>query len=185
MRIISGLARGTKLYTLEGTETRPTLDRVKEPLFSIIQNNIPNANVLDLFAGSGALGLESLSRGAKKAILCDKSYKAIAIIKQNVEKTRLIEKAEVIQGDYKKVLNNLTDGEQKFDIIFLDPPYKQNIMPEIINKIIELNLLAEDGIVVAETDQEQVVEEIKNTNMNINDIRKYGRVILIFLNRKG
>lgn len=185
MRIISGLARGTKLYTLEGTETRPTLDRVKEPLFSIIQNNIPNANVLDLFAGSGALGLESLSRGAKKAILCDKSYKAIAIIKQNVKKTRLIEKAEVIQGDYKKVLNNLADGEEKFDIIFLDPPYKQNIMPEIINKIIELNLLAEDGIVVAETDQEQVVEEIKNTNMNINDIRKYGRVILIFLNRKG
>lgn len=185
MRIISGLARGTKLYTLEGTETRPTLDRVKEPLFSIIQNNIPNANVLDLFAGSGALGLESLSRGAKKAILCDKSYKAIAIIKQNVEKTRLIEKAEVMQGDYKKVLNNLADGEEKFDIIFLDPPYKQNIMPEIINKIIELNLLAEDGIVVAETDQEQVVEEIKNTNMNINDIRKYGRVILIFLNRKG
>lgn len=185
MRIISGLARGTKLYTLEGTETRPTLDRVKEPLFSIIQNNIPNANVLDLFAGSGALGLESLSRGAKKAILCDKSYKAIAIIKQNVEKTRLIEKAEVIQGDYKKVLNNLADGEQKFDIIFLDPPYKKNIIPEIINKIIELNLLAEDGIVVAETDQEQVVEEIKNTNMNINDIRKYGRVILIFLNRKG
>ena len=185
MRIISGLARGTKLYTLEGIETRPTLDRVKEPLFSIIQNRIENATVLDLFAGSGALGLECLSRGANKAFLCDISYKAINIIKQNAVKTRLIEKTEIIQGDYKKVLSNFSDQNTKFDIIFLDPPYKLDVMPKIINNIIELNLLTDDGIVISETDQQGVVEEIKNTKMNIIDIRKYGRVILVFLNRKG
>ena len=96
MRIISGLARGTKLYTLEGENTRPTLDRVKEPLFSIIQTEIKDSIVLDLFAGSGALGLEALSRGAKKAVLCDNSNKAIQIINKNLKDTRLEEKAKVI-----------------------------------------------------------------------------------------
>ena len=126
MRIISGSAKGTKLYTLEGDATRPTLDRVKEPLFSIIQHYIVGANILDLFAGSGALGLEALSRGADKAILCDYSRKAVNIIKQNIEKTKLTEKTEVWNMDYKKALEKLKDNSQKFDIIFLDPPYRKN-----------------------------------------------------------
>ena len=91
MRIISGTSRGTKLYTLEGNNTRPTLDRVKEPLFSIIQNKIKDSIILDLFSGSGALALEALSRGAKKAILCDNSFKAIEVIKKNIEKTHFEE----------------------------------------------------------------------------------------------
>ena len=101
MRIISGTVRGTKLYTLEGNNTRPTLDRVKEPLFSIIQNKIKDAIVLDLFSGSGALALEALSRGAKKAILCDNSPKAIEIIKKNIEKTHFEQTTEVLCMDYK------------------------------------------------------------------------------------
>ena len=95
MRIISGKARGTKLYTLDGTATRPTLDRVKESLFNIIQNDIEDSTVLDLFSGSGAIGLEFLSRGAKRAVLCDSSKDAIKIIKQNVQKTHFEEKVEV------------------------------------------------------------------------------------------
>jgi len=182
MRIISGSAKGTKLYTLTGMDTRPTLDRIKEPLFSIIQHSILEAKVLDLFSGSGALGLESISRGAKKAILSDKSYKAINIIKQNAEKTKLIEKTEIIQGDYKKILKELANKQESFNIIFLDPPYKQNIIPEIINQIVEFNLLEQEGIVIVETDQESVINEIKSTKINIYDIRKYGRIILIFLN---
>lgn len=142
MRIISGEARGTKLETLDGLDTRPTLDRVKEALFSIIQNKIYDANVLDLFSGSGALALESISRGAKLAYSCDSSRKAIEIIKQNVKKTHFENKVKIINKDYKKALEELKDI--KFDIIFLDPPYKTNF-GEIATKIIaENNLLSEE-----------------------------------------
>ena len=184
MRIISGTARGTKLYTLDGTTTRPTLDRVKEPLFSIIQTHINSEScVLDLFAGSGALGLESLSRGAKKAYLCDKSYEAIEIIKKNVEKTHLQEKSIIINKDFKKCLE-LLEGN-KFDLIFVDPPYKLDIAVKAVEKIIELNLLAEDGIIVVETDDEKrELKELENVNVIVNDLRTYGRVNLLFLSRK-
>ena len=107
MRIISGKARGTKLYTLEGTATRPTLDRVKESIFNIIQSKIENAVVLDLFAGSGAIGLECVSRGAEKAILCDKSKEAIEIIKKNVEKTHMQEKVEIYNLDFKTCIEKI------------------------------------------------------------------------------
>ena len=106
MRIIGGKARGTKLYTLEGENTRPTLDRVKESLFNIIQTEIPNSIFLDLFSGSGAIGLEAVSRGAKKAILCDKSKDAIKIIEKNIKKTHLEEKIEYYQLPFEILLNN-------------------------------------------------------------------------------
>lgn len=184
MRIISGTARGTKLYTLDGITTRPTLDRVKEPLFSIIQTHINSEScVLDLFAGSGALGLESLSRGAKKAYLCDKSYEAIEIIKKNVEKTHLQEKSIIINKDFKKCLE-LLEGN-KFDLIFIDPPYKLDIAVKAVEKIIELKLLADDGIIIIETDDEKrELKELENVNVIVNDLRTYGRVNLLFLSRK-
>ncbi len=183
LRIISGKARGTKLNTLEGVETRPTLDRVKEALFNIIQNNIYDAKVLDLFAGSGALGIEMLSRGAKEAILCDKSYKSIQIIKDNVEKTHFEEKAKVVNADYKKILETLRN--EKFDIIFLDPPYKSNFDIEALKIIIKQDMLSENGIIILETDcEKKKQEELNRININIYDLRNYGRVSLFFLNRK-
>lgn len=184
MRIISGIARGTKLFTLEGENTRPTLDRVKEPLFSIIQNNIKDAIVLDLFAGSGALGLEALSRGAGKAILCDKSYKAIDIIKSNIIKTHMEEKAEAVCMDYKKCLNTI---QHRFDLIFIDPPYKLDIAIKSVELILENNLLVDDGLIIVETDDEKrELQEIKNieNNIKIIDVRIYGRVKLIFLKKE-
>ena len=99
MRIISGTARGTKLFTLEGETTRPTLDRVKESIFNIIQNEVQNSIFIDLFSGSGAIGLEAASRGAKRVILCDKSKQAINIINKNIEKTHLKEKVELYNLD--------------------------------------------------------------------------------------
>ena len=185
MRIISGTARGTKLYTLDGLTTRPTLDRIKEPLFSIIQTYINDeSNVLDLFAGSGALGLEALSRGALKAYFCDKSYEATNIIKKNIEKTHLQEKSVVINKDYKKCLELLQD--KKFDIIFIDPPYRFDIAVKSVEKILELNILADNGIIVLETDDEKrELEELENVDVSVKDLRKYGRVNLLFLNRKG
>ncbi len=180
MRIISGTARGTKLFTLEGENTRPTLDRVKEPLFSIIQNEIVDSIVLDLFSGSGALGLEALSRGAKKAILCDKSYEAIEIIKKNINKTHLEEKTEVLCMDYKKCLDRINE---KLDLIFIDPPYKYNIAVNAVEIILKNNLLAEDGLIVIETDDEkrELQELEKIDNIKVINFKTYGRVKLIFL----
>lgn len=183
MRIISGLARGTKLYTLDGENTRPTLDRIKEPLFSIMQNYIKDSVVLDLFSGSGALGLEALSRGAQKAVLCDKSYEAIEIIKKNINKTHFEDKTKVLCMDYKKCLLGLNE---KFDIIFLDPPYKLNIAVNALEMILENNLLSPNGVIVIETDEEErETQKIKElNNIEIINFKKYGRVKLIFLKLK-
>ena len=146
MRIISGKARGTKLYTLQGDNTRPTLDRVKESLFNIIQSKIQDSIFLDMFSGSGAIGLEAISRGAKKAIMCDKSKEAYQIIQKNIEKTHFKEKAEIYQADFKEVLQNKIC--EKIDIVFLDPPYKTNFAIKAIQMIMKQDILKKDGIII-------------------------------------
>ena len=185
MRIISGKARGTKLYTLEGENTRPTLDRVKESLFNILQTKLKDAIVLDLFAGSGALGIESLSRGEKKAIFCDHNKEAINVIKKNLNKTNFEGQSLILKTDYQKALESIKD--EKIDIIYLDPPYAKNMVVPAVEKIIKLDILAIDGLIIIETDDEKLIlenlEKIKN--INLYDLRKYGRVKLLFLNRKG
>ena len=179
MRIISGKARGTKLYTLEGETTRPTLDRVKESLFNIIQEKILGSSFLDVFSGSGAIGLEAASRGAKEVFLCEKDKNAIKVIKKNIEKTHL--EVTLYETSYEKMLEKL---DEKLDIIYIDPPYKTNLVYETVNKLINLNLLKSDSLIIVETDEEERVEQaLKNLNVNIIDKRKYGRVHLIFLNK--
>lgn len=185
MRVISGMVRGKKLTSLEGLETRPTLDRVKEALFNILQFNLKDARILDLFSGSGALAIEGLSRGAKQAVLCDNSNKAIKVINKNLEDTKLKEKAVIINNDYINALEHIKKENKEFDIIFLDPPYKSDYIYKSIDKIIEYNLLAEKGIIVAETDDKNKIEEIKKIkNIEIYDTRRYGIVFIIFI-RKG
>ena len=124
MRVISGTARGTKLKTIENISTRPTLDRVKEALFNILQDKLKDSVVLDLFAGSGALGIEALSRGAKKAYFCDKNPEAIKVIKDNLNKTRFIDKAIIFNCDY---INAIRKINEELSIVFLDPPYKLDL----------------------------------------------------------
>ena len=173
---------GTKLDTLSGEDTRPTLDRVKEALFNIIQSYIYDAKVLDLFSGSGALAIESISRGAKYAISCDNSKKAIQIIKTNIQKCHFTEEIEVINKDYKKTLEDMKD--KKFDIIFLDPPYKTDFGIDAIEIIMKNNMLEEEVIVVFETDREnEYIDSIKEY-ANVLNVRKYGRVKLVFVGRK-
>lgn len=185
MRVISGTAKGTILYSLEGDNTRPTLDRVKESLFNMLQMDIQEAEILDLFSGSGGLAIEALSRGAKMVVLCDKSKDAINIIEKNLEKTHLKEKAIVIKDDYKKTLNFLKN-KFKFDFIFLDPPYAGDMVKNAVDEIISLDLLKKDGTIIIETDEEKrILDQIQDLNINVCDLRKYGRVKLIFLNRKG
>lgn len=182
MRIISGIARGTKLYSLEGNNTRPTLDRVKESLFNIIQNNIQDCTFLDLFSGSGAIGLEAASRGARKVILCDKSKDAINIINKNIEKTHMKEKVNVLNIDYETALK--TKINEKQDIIYIDPPYKSNFSIKAVEIILNNNLINEKSIIIIETDNEkEILEELSKFNLEITDKRKYGRAYLIFLQK--
>lgn len=184
MRVISGIARGSKIETIDSLKTRPTLDRVKEALFNILQNDIKDSIVLDLFAGSGALGIESLSRGAKKAYFCDNNIDAIKVIKRNLEKTRLIDNAEVFFGDYTKLLNKI---KEKIDIIFIDPPYKSDLGVKALKELINKELINENSIIVIETDE--IDRDIKELNdvrgVTIIDERKYGRANLIFVKKRG
>ena len=182
MRIISGSARGTNLFTLDGLNTRPTLDRVKESLFNIIQNEIPESVFLDLFSGSGAVGLEAASRGAKKTILCDKSKDAIKIINKNIEKTHLKEKVELYNVDYKELLKNKV--KEKIDIIYIDPPYDSDFAVDAVKLLIENKLVDEKSLIIIETDQEErILKQLENEKLKIQitDKRKYGRAIIIFL----
>jgi len=182
MRVISGTAKGTKLDTLETLDTRPTLDRVKEALFNIIQSKIYDAVVLDLFAGSGALGIEALSRGAKKTVFCDKSKYAYAIIKKNLTKTKLEEKSVVFNKTFQECLDGIKD---KFDIIFLDPPYNTYLAIDAISKLVNKDLIANNAIIVIETDDEgKIIDKIKGSEIRVYDIRRYGKAKLVFLERK-
>ena len=164
MRIISGKYRGKKLKGFNIPGTRPTMDRVKESLFGIIQTYIPDSAVLDLFAGSGALGLEAISNGAKTTYLIDNSEEAIKIIKENSQ--NIDEDIKIIHIDYKKFLKTT---EKKFDIIFLDPPYKENQLDKALKIIEERELLNDKGIVVCEY-------EIGNpkTNLKLIKEKSYG-----------
>ena len=185
MRVISGTARGKKLNSLPGLDTRPTLDRVKEALFNIIQFDLKDKSILDLFSGSGALAIEALSRGAKEATLCDNSYKAIEVIKKNLADTKLEDKAEVINKDYIEALKHVSNKSKKFDFIFLDPPYKSKFIVNSLEQIIELDLLKKNGIIIAETDDKEKIDEIKKLKkLEVYDVRKYGIVLIIFI-RKG
>ena len=147
MRVITGKARGTVLKTPEGMQTRPTADRVKEALFSIIQFDIPGARVLDLFGGSGQLGIEALSRGAKNAVFVDESDAACKLIKENLCRTKMEDQGRVVRSDYMVFLNTCRD---KFDIILLDPPYAEVFLENSLKRISEIDILHSGGIIVAE-----------------------------------
>lgn len=147
MRVITGKARGVQLKTPEGMLTRPTADKVKEALFSIIQFEIPGAAVLDLFGGTGQLGIEALSRGAKSAVFVDAREDACKLIRENLKRTRLEEQAKVIRSDYLAYLGRCRES---FDIIFLDPPYAEVFLENSLNRITEIDILHSGGIIVTE-----------------------------------
>ena len=156
MRIISGKHRGRKLVTLEGMDvTRPTSDRVKEALFNILNNKILDANVLDMFAGSGALGLEAISRGAKQCVFIDSSSKAVNVIKKNIALCKEEAISQVINLDFKLALEKVKNI--KFDVVFIDPPYLKDIEVSALTFVSEL--LNEDAIVIVETDETDDIPE--------------------------
>ena len=147
MRVITGKARGVQLKTPDDMATRPTADRVKEALFSIIQFDIPAAKVLDLFGGTGQLGIEALSRGASGAVFVDAGEPACRLIRENLKRTKLEADATVIRSDYLAYLKRCTE---KFDIIFLDPPYAEVFLENALKCIAEIDILQSGGIIIAE-----------------------------------
>ena len=147
MRVITGKARGVQLKTPDGMLTRPTGDKVKEACFSIINFDIPNAKVLDLFGGTGQLGIEALSRGAKSAVFVDAREDACRLIRENLKRTKLEQQGRVVRSDY---MDYLKHCREKFSIIFLDPPYAEVFLENALKRITEIDILESDGIIVAE-----------------------------------
>ena len=147
MRVITGKARGVALKTPDGLVTRPTTDRVKEALFSIIHFDIPGARVLDLFGGTGQLGIEALSRDAAFAVFVDEREDACKLIKENLRRTKLEQNARVVRSDYLSFLNRC---REKFDIILLDPPYAEIFLENSLKRITEIDILQSGGIIVSE-----------------------------------
>lgn len=177
LRVISGMARGKKLSCPDGQDIRPTLDRVKESIFNMIAFDLPDACVLDLFSGSGALGIEALSRGAKSCVFLDKSAKSISATTENLKATRLDNSATVINSDSIDFLNNT---DKKFDIIFIDPPYDSSLYEETLSKIKKNKLLTSDGLLVVEYDIE-VTPTFNTCGFEIIKEKKYGRVKILIM----
>lgn len=177
MKVISGKYKGRNIegFTIDGT--RPTMDRVKESLFAMIQSYLNESNVLDLFSGSGNLGIEALSEGAKSAVLVDSNFKAIKVINNNLN-TIGIDNTKVLNMDYKKAIEIL---DEKFDIIFLDPPYKTNYIEESIKLITKYNILSDNGIIVCESDSlDKIVYD--DNYRSIKD-KKYGDKYIVILKK--
>jgi len=177
MRFISGKYKGRIIegYTIDGT--RPTMDRVKESLFAMIQIHLKNSNVLDLFAGSGSLGLESLSNGARRCTFVDLNKISIKTIKKTIKNVKITENYELIKDNYKEALKTLEAKKEKFDIIFLDPPYNLNLISDSLNEIKKYDLLKESGIVICEFEE----EKINIQDYNIYKEKKYGKTNILIL----
>lgn len=148
MRVISGTARGRKLKELPGLDTRPTTDKVKESIFNIIQFDIEGRKVLDLFAGTGQMGIEALSRGADHVTFVDLAAAAVRVVRENLQTTRFEDSARVVQSDWRAFLSAC---REKFDLIFLDPPYKQALLGNALETIAGIDILSEHGIIVCES----------------------------------
>lgn len=178
MRIITGSARGTRLETLDGEEiTRPTPERVKEAVFNMLAFDLEGRRVLDLFAGSGQMGLEALSRGAASALFCDNNRQAVEIVKRNAQKTKLADQTRVLNTDYKALIRSLA-GKEQFDIIFLDPPYASDMVQDAIDRILRAEIASKRAIFVCESDR---ATPFTGEGLTLYRHNRYGRVYITVL----
>ena len=171
MRVIAGTARSVPLLSRDGQDTRPTADRVKEAVFNIIQFEIEGRQVLDLFGGSGQMAIEALSRGAANAVIVDQSKDSVSVIRQNLNKTRLSDHAEVLCSDYMDYLNHCS---RRFDLVFLDPPYREKFLENALKRISEIDILKSGAIIICERPAEKVLPEDYSAFRRVRDYR-YGR----------
>ena len=182
MRVISGKCKGKKLFTLKGLSLRPTSDRVREAIFDILQKFPPGGKVLDLFAGTGALGIEALSRGAQRAVFVEGNARSGAVLHRNIEACRLSGQAELVSKDVQAGLKALEERGDSFDLIFLDPPYGKGLAYRTLQALSRSPLLAPDTLIVAEHSPDEDLASVPF--LKRIDWRKYGRTEVSFFRRK-
>ena len=183
MRVITGTAKGKKLLTPKDERVRPTTDRIKETLFNIISPYVRDAVLIDCFAGTGGVGIEALSRGARQAYFIDNHRESIELIKKNLKIARLEEKATTLPVEVSVALRSLAHKNIKADIIFMDPPYHLNIISRLIETIGQKNLLAEDGIIIAEHDNTIELKDQIGSFIKV-DQRVYGTTIMSYYKKE-
>ncbi|MDW5299065.1 MAG: 16S rRNA (guanine(966)-N(2))-methyltransferase RsmD [Sedimentibacter sp.] len=175
MRIISGTNKGKKLYAPEGMSVRPTSDKIKESLFNIIGYINEDSRVLDLFAGSGNVGIEFLARGAEFCCFVDASHKSLSYVKKNLELCNFQDKSKIILSDYEKAIINFYKNNEKFDYIFADPPYDLKCCIKIVKSIFENKILKPGGMLIIESDKSETVFESIDINVIKYKEKIYGR----------
>lgn len=184
MRIIAGTARSLPLKTIEGKDTRPTTDRIKETLFNIIQMDVPRASFLDLFAGSGAIGLEALSRGAEEAVFVENNKKAADCIEENIRFTKFTEESTLMRTDVLTALCQL-EGRKYFDIVFMDPPYGKELEKEVLTYLATSKLIDEDSLIIVEMSDRTTFDYVHELGFTVEKLKKYKTNMHLFLKRAG
>lgn len=182
MRVIAGSAKRLQLKTIEGMDTRPTTDRIKETLFNMISGYLADSNFLDLFSGSGAIGIEALSRGAAHAVFVEQNKKAMECIKENLHYTKLFDRADLYETDVIHALNRLEYNET-FDYIFMDPPYDRLLEKKVLEYLSESRLLSEDGIIIVEASLETDFSYVDELGFVLVKEKKYKTNKHIFLEK--
>ena len=172
MRVIAGSARRLTLKTIEGMDTRPTTDRIKETLFNMIQNDIYGCTFLDLFSGSGAIGIEALSRGAKEAVFVEKNPKAADCIRDNLKAARLADKATLLNCDISDALKRIENRKSAFDFIFMDPPYNHDIEARILSFLSGSDIVHKDTLIIAETSLDTDISYMYDI-YNVEKVKEY------------
>ncbi len=183
MRIIAGSKRRLRLKTVDGTDTRPTTDRIKETLFNMLQNEIPGCYFLDLFAGSGQIGLEAASRGAKYVVLAEHAKKAADCIRSNILTTKSEQECRLLQMDVIAALRSL-EGKYKFDLVFMDPPYKSGLEQQVFAYLKTSSLLAEDALLIVESAFNTDFSYLKEAGFTIEKEKKYKTNAHIFIRKE-
>ena len=184
MRVVAGEARSIPLVTPSGKDTRPTTDRIKETLFNMIQTEVPGSCFLDLFAGSGGVGIEALSRGAKKAFFVEFGREAIGCIKTNLTKTKFVDKGILLPVEVSYGIVKLKQMGEKFDIVFADPPYNCGWEPKILQVLADNNVLQEGALVIIETSLKTEVDYVNSQVFDIEKIKDYKTNRHVFLRLK-
>ncbi len=180
MRIISGNLKKKKLHTVRGMETRPTADRVRESIFNILLQRVKKAVVLDLYAGTGALGIECLSRGAQSAVFIDIAKEALSVIKKNIQSCAVENQSKIVKWNILNNLNSIKEHTPPFDLVFMDPPYDRDTIGKTLHNLHESRSLARGATIIVEhSDKEQISDE--TAGYRISDRRKYGKTVVSFL----
>ncbi len=173
MRVIAGSARSLKLVTVDSMDTRPTTDRIKETLFNVLSPDIPGSNFLDLFSGSGAIGIEALSRGADRAVFVENGRKALECINKNLDFTKLKDRAQILSADAVSSVSTLERQKDVFDIIFMDPPYGRLLERDVLVRLSGSDIVSDETIIVVESDLDTEFDYLEEIGLEIYKIKKY------------